>query len=402
MMFVESAIRRKYSRIPKSLKNVFSRKGDLYFNGLEESVFRRKKTITGRYEDIASIVFGFIEHVYRFKENMTLGEKLALIKGETPYFRNLLAKSIDRISKNIKPCSCKKISSTYADRYDAVLNFMDKDTASSLWFITDHFKQKMLSGKHPFMSRDLHDIFFSVSKGGYADSMFVFIESVIHGIDDYIDSKDADKKEAVADVLNIICGLNAIVHVLLKTLKPNLKDILCMMTGKKPRMERAIDMLLFSVTELSNVPLVEKETKKIMENGSDEFSLARLNMETRAAGIMIFLRMFGFCNSFGKDFDDVTEMVKINRIMQLLAKDILDIKDDLKNRDYTPVAIWSKKYRKGLFRKKVENLANYYVEQAKKCMCGRNFKDAKTVCMKKIENNFLLLRSRLSSHRPLS
>jgi len=398
MRHIESVIRKNYSEIPHSLRAIFLMKGDIYFTGLERSIFNRKKQSIKRYEDLAALVFGFLEHVYIFKKNLSFLEKIALLRGgECRYFRNLLEESIERISKKIKPCGCKASAEGILNKYDEVFHFIPPKLADSLSFTSEHFKKKILSGKHPFMSRDLHEI-LDMPKSKSFDSVFVFIESVIHGIDDYIDEK-SNQKESVADVLNIICGLNALVHSLLKILKPNLKDIALSFVGKRSRLEQVLDEILFSLIDLSNVPSVEKKTKEMLTaRPLKEYSLAKLNMETRAAGIMVFLKIFKACTGYGDRLNNIIELIKINRIMQLLAKDVSDIREDIKNKNYTPAVAWAKKYKRRVFEDRMKELADYYIKQARKTYTEmKDFRKSGRICMRKLEKNFELLKTQLSS-----
>jgi len=399
MIHIKEILIKKYGKVPNSLDGVLSDFEDgkmLFFNGLENALRNRKKTPFERYVDVARIVFGFFDQMYSYQKKMKMKDKVGTLLGKgfnDKFWRDFLKEFLEYQDFPKKSCGCEAEKDRFFREYEKIFSVLPE--IGGLESISHHFMRKIQEKRHPFMTGYIVNFLGKEEKLGIERFIFPFllIESVIHGIDDYVDVADREKEEYTNDVLNIVLGLFALTFYLLEKLKVGINEISKLMVGKKTRIEELVDSLFFSLTKLSEVPIIEKNTMKIIEYRKDrEMEMAIKNMKTRAAGINIFLVLSSYFlyKTNETDYKKLCELIKYYRIMELLEKDIDDIPKDLKNKDYTPVAVWWKKYKgNDIYSEKVESLARIFFGDAtsmhKKI---KNYTPSKTIFMENLQKKF--------------
>ncbi|RLJ04385.1 MAG: hypothetical protein DRP18_04765, partial [Candidatus Aenigmatarchaeota archaeon] len=360
----------KYSEIPSSLKNVlngFENGRIMFFTGLHESLSNRKKIPFDRYIDIGRVVFGFFEEIYQYQEQLTIKDKImfAVGKNDLKHWENFLEEVLKKIKKFNAPCNCKIEKNIFSEEYEKVFSLLAE--IKDFQYLSNHFMKKIQQKEHPFMTGYLIGFFREELEIKELVFPFLVLESIIHGIDDYVDISKRGEKEYRADIFNVVFGFFSLVFYLFKSVKIDKNDLFRLLIGKKSKLQEFIDSLFFSLIELSNVPEIEKKTENILKmNQREEMGLAVKNMRTRAAGINIFLILTSYLlgKSEETEFKHLSLLIKDYRIVELLEKDIKDIHTDLKNKDYTPVCIWWKKYKKEIFCEKIRTLASIFYREA--------------------------------------
>ncbi len=373
-MRIKEILIKKYGKVPDSLDGVFSDFEDgrmMFFNGLDYALKNRKKTPFERYVDIARIVFGFFEQMYVYQRELTSKDKVSILLGKKfneVFWKDFLKEFLKNANVSYKSCSCKAEKDIFFEEYEKIFSMCPE--IKDFVCVSHHFMVKIQKKIHPFMTGYLIG-FFEEEELEIKKLLlpFLLVESVIHGIDDYVDVSKRSKKEYTADILNIVLGLFALIFYLLDIMKIKISEIPRVLYTGKNKIGELVDSLFFSLVGLSQVPTIEKETIKILEYGRKaEMNTAIKNMKIRAAGINIFLvlssHLLGRRNE--NDFMQLCNLIKDYRIIELLEKDLKDIKKDLKNKDYTPLAVWWKKYKKkGEFQNIVKSLAEIFYRDAR-------------------------------------
>ncbi len=369
-------ILKKYKEIPPSLVKVLD-SDDMYFTGLRDTLFNRKKTTIDRYVDVARVVFGFFEHLYAYMDEMSTLEKIKLVlfksQEQTAYWDELFRKSAEVIDAELKACKCKGGKHEILDLHDEIYDTLEArgHDIKRFKFAGEHFKKKILGKKHMMFTENLVAVFGKEVDRETLEHLtryWLYVETMIHGIDDYVDEQKRTKEEAGADIYNILFGLFGLTHALIQDQKIEIREMLNLLLGREPSFERFLRDMVYQMTEMTDVPYVEKRVLGILKT-DDEQPLARENMDVRASGIGVFLKLTRYLLRKEEDegFDRLCEMVKIHRIMQLLRKDIPDIPDDMKNKDYKAATAWAIKHgrKSKKFKEQMNTIADYYAEEAK-------------------------------------
>lgn len=409
MIETKEILIKKYGKVPASLEEVFSNFEDgrtMFFNGLGNAFEDRKKTPFERYVDIARIVFGFFEQMYTYQRELTFRDKVNILLGKksnNAFWKEFLRQSLKE-TVPCKTCGCKAKRDHFLEEYEKILPLCPE--TKDFGYVSHHFMKKIQKKMHPFMTGYLTG-FFAEERELKSERLlfpFLLIESIIHGIDDYVDIGNRNRKEYSADIFNILFGLFSLTFYLLEQLRVEKNEIPRVIFGKKARIEELIDSLFFSMAGLSQVPIIEKNTIKILEyEGEEEMGMAIKNMKVRAAGINIFLVLASYLlrKRGEKDFMLLCDLIKHYRIIELLEKDLKDIPKDLKNKDYTPVAVWWEKYKgKGNFKNMTNSLAGIFYRDAQ-AVYGQivKYPSVKSRFMKGMEEKFNRIISNPKRHK---
>jgi hypothetical protein len=379
---IEKKIIGRYGDIPKSLESVFDTDAeDMFLYGVEEAVKNRKEDTLERYIDIARIVFGFFNHFYEYMDSLTYRDKLSLLTGSKiplAYWDDLLERTETILRGSLLPYDCKVSESTpLLDHYDHMMSLLNERNPhiQNYLFTTHHFKNKLLTEKHPSMADHLYTAFQEDAKRLGLESevakVLVAVESLIHGIDDYVDEGDQGENEAFADVTNIVFSLFGLVYYLLKTYKLTTKDRILSLTGKPTRLQQFLDNIVYLTTDQTEIPFLERDILKIVEIGDDviEHELADQHLRVRAIGAIILTNYVGFILAKEKDpeFEAIIDLVTTYRMLELLSKDILDIERDVLQGDNTPPSAWALKHGKESkeFKDRIKKLADVIYDEAK-------------------------------------
>jgi hypothetical protein len=379
---IEKKIIGRYGDIPKSLESVFDTDAeDMFLYGVEEAVKNRKEDTLERYIDIARIVFGFFNHFYEYMDSLTYRDNLSLLTGSKiplAYWDDLLERTETILRGSLLPYDCKVSESTpLLDHYDHMMSLLNERNPhiQNYLFTTHHFKNKLLTEKHPSMADHLYTAFQEDAKRLGLESevakVLVAVESLIHGIDDYVDEGDQGENEAFADVTNIVFSLFGLVYYLLKTYKLTTKDRILSLTGKPTRLQQFLDNIVYLTTDQTEIPFLERDILKIVEIGDDviEHELADQHLRVRAIGAIILTNYVGFILAKEKDpeFEAIIDLVTTYRMLELLSKDILDIERDVLQGDNTPPSAWALKHGKESkeFKDRIKKLADVIYDEAK-------------------------------------
>ncbi|UCG95709.1 MAG: hypothetical protein JSV92_01505 [archaeon] len=363
--------------------------------GLDGCLNERKKSPFGRYVDIGRVVFGFFEKVYDYRSGLTLKDKMKMIFKrdlDESFWMAFLLKFLKKFYSFYEPCHCKSVKDPFFKEYEKVFSL--SPPLKDFQGLSHHFMRKLQKEHHPFMTENLIEFFDE--KEVRTDCLlfpFLIIESIIHGIDDYVDINKRVSKEYTNDVFNVVIGLFGLILYVLRNMKIEKRGLLRILCGGKSRLEELVDSLLFSLVDLSQVPLIEKETINILEHvKKDELNTAKKNVKWRAAGINVFLTFSSIFLRKRKDADFklISDLIKDYRILELLEKDFRDISKDLRNKDYTPVSVWWKKYRGGHeFKNFVKLLADiYYIDSEIVSKKMKKYPSTKSVVMGDIEEKY--------------
>ncbi len=399
MIHIKEILIDKYGKVPVSLYEVFKNFEDgkeMFFSGLASSFTNRKKTPFERYIDIARIVFGFFEQMYVYQTNLTLKDKFNVLLGKKfndKFWKSFLNEFLSNESVSYEPCKGKARKDNFFEEYEKIFSICPEIRHFSC--ISHHFMRKIQKKTHPFMTGYLIGFLGREEKLKIRKLLLPFLltESVIHGIDDYVDDSERSKSDYTNDIFNIIFGLFALTLYLLEQLKVEKTEIPRVVIGKKSRIEELVDSLFFSMVGLSEVPIIEKDTIKIIDyREREEMEIAVKNMKIRAAGINIFLVLSTYLlgKKNERDYNELCNLIKYYRMVELLEKDLKDIRKDLKNKDYTPVAVWWKKYKGDKnFKERVRSLAEMFQRDANE-ISGRirKYPNVKTCFMDAIDEKF--------------
>lgn len=379
---IEKKIIGRYGCIPKSLESVFDTDAeDIFLHGLEEAIKNRKDDTIERYIDIARIVFGFFNHFYEYMDGLTYRDKFSLLTGSKiplAYWDDLLERTETILGDSVVACNCTVNESTpLLDHYDHVLSLLNdrNPNIQNYQFTSHHFKNKLLSKKHPSMADHLYNAFQEEAKRLGLDSevakVIVAVESLIHGIDDYVDEGDQEENEAFADVTNIVFSLFGLVYYLLKTYKLTTKDRVLSLTRRPTRLQQFLDNIVYLTTDQTEIPFLERDILKIVEISDDviEYELADQHLRVRAIGAIILANYVGFILAKEKDseFETIIDLVTTYRMLELLSKDILDVERDISQGDNTPPSAWALKHGKESkeFKDKIKKFADAIYDEAK-------------------------------------
>lgn len=352
---------------------------ELYLQSLITALKARPEHKMERFKLLARLAFSFINFLYELIKTSKIPDKFKFILGLPNYLSEnmeyLISASIKTLLEN-RPVSANNdandYKSDYLDYYDrlfVILKNKNPETGQ-LGFTKTQFKNKIRNGTHPLFSRYVIEayrlLFQEIDKFA---PFIVGLESVIHGIDDYVDVDDRSQADYFSDMANVILGLCAILVLVFDYQKHNLTDSLLTLFRKKAKYELILNALKDSLLDLSWTPLVENDVAGIlnMSGEEEEMTLARKNLETRTRGttrtITQPIRIFLDLNS--KEDDLFAELIWILRAEQMLFKDITDIPNDIKNKDYKAPAIWFLKYgRSDTFRNRIRALSDYYFKKA--------------------------------------
>lgn len=383
---IERKIIGRQGTIPRSLEQVFETEAeDLFLQGVEDAVKSRKADIIERYVDVARIVFGFFNHFYEYLNGLSYRDKLSLLTGRgipMAHWDDLLTRT-EAILQGTTPCNCAPMEpSPLLDHYDAVLSLLtDRNpTLHNYFFTSHHFKNKLLNKTHPSMADQLYTAFQeeAAQMGLESDvaKVLVAVESLIHGIDDYVDEGQQEEREAVADVGNIVFSLFGLTYYLLKTYKLSASDRILSLTGRPTRLQQFLDNVVHLTTDQTEIPFLERDILKLVDVSDEviEHELADQHLRVRAIGAIILTHYVGFVLAKEKDpeFEMILDLVTTYRMLELLLKDVLDVERDLIAGDNTPPSAWALKHGKETdeFKRKVRGLADFINDGARSSYSG--------------------------------
>jgi len=340
-------------------KNTLEAIKKVYLDSLLFSVKKRPKDKIKRYYALARIVFSYINFLYELVEGINTKDKFKFFMGRENYLmRNinlLFFKSveilIDNLPKNYRMEEVIK-EEKILEYYDIVFLLLlpKHPEMEKLLFTKHHFKRKIVKRKHLLFSKDVLKAYeLAFGKIENVSPILITLESIIHGIDDYVDVQKQSYKESFSDVANIVIGLfGVLVYVSIRQQK-NLFDNISSLLKRKTKTEMILKALKKSLVDLTWTPFVEENVERILNAKSEEeeYRLAKENLETRTRGTTRTLTepVQIILNVNLKDASAIAELVWILRVKQMFHKDILDIKTDLKNKDYKAPTIWAKRYR---------------------------------------------------------
>jgi len=379
---IERKIIKRPGGIPRSLEQVFDTDiEDLFLHGVEEAVKNRKADTIDRYVDVARIVFGFFNHFYEYLNSLSYKDKLSLLTGsEIPltYWDELLKRTDAILQGTTTSCNCTPMEpAPLLDHYDTVLSLLTDRNPNihNYLFTSHHFKNKLLGKIHPSMAVQLYAAFQEEATRMGLESdvakVLVAVESLIHGIDDYVDEGQQEEREALADIGNIVFSLFGLTYYLLRTYKLSTSDRILSLTGRPTRLQQFLDNIVHLMTDQTEIPFLERDILKLVEVGDEviEHELADQHLRVRAIGAIILTHYVGFVLAKEKDpeFELIIDLVTTYRMLELLSKDILDVERDLLVGDNTSPSAWALKHGKGTkeFKNKIRQLADSINEEVK-------------------------------------
>lgn len=375
-----STVHKAFEGIKYSSENTLEASKKVYLDSILISIKKRPKDKIKRYYVLARLVFSYINFLYELTKRIDTKEKFKIFMGRENYltgninslFFNSLEILVDNLPKNYK------IEEIVED--DKILRYYDvvfllllsrHSEMEKLLFTKNHFKGKITEGKHPLFSKDVLKAYeLAIGNTENVSPILITLESVIHGIDDYVDVQNQSYKKAFSDVANIIIGLFGVLVYISIHQQRDFLDNISSMFKKKTKTEMILKALKESLVDLTWTPFVEKNVIKILNAKSEkeEYELAIENLETRTRGTTRTLTepIKILSNLNFKDASAIAELIWILRVKQMLHKDILDIKTDLKNKDYKAPSLWAKRYKFKAkeFNKRVRYLNELYYSKS--------------------------------------
>ncbi|MEM5871781.1 MAG: hypothetical protein QW051_02830 [Candidatus Aenigmatarchaeota archaeon] len=350
----------------------------VYLESILDSLKKRPKNKMHRYKILARLVFSYINFLYELLESATLKDKINFVTNKENFIikniDDLFFSSIEILIEN-KPRNVIKFSHRSEDEilkyYDIIFEIVlsKYDKIRKLEFTKHHFKEKIKSGAHPLFSKYVINAYkMAFKKTDKISPLIVTLESVIHGIDDYVDMENQNYEKFYSDLANIIIGLFGILFFILNYQQKNHFDNFLSLFKRKTKMERILHAFKESIIKLTWTPFVERDVIKILKAKTDqeEYQLAMKNLETRTKGTTATLTepIKILLNLNSKDAENFAQLVWILRAEQMLFKDLLDIEVDKKNKDYKAPCVWFMKYKKTeKFKEKVKYLSEFYYKK---------------------------------------
>ncbi|NIO22606.1 MAG: hypothetical protein GTN38_01080 [Candidatus Aenigmarchaeota archaeon] len=352
-------VHKAFKGVKYSGKNTLESSKEVYLDSLLFSVKNRPKDKIRRYYALARLVFSYINFLYELMKRVNTRDKFKFFMGRENYLtgnvNSLFFNSVEILIDNL-PSKYKMEEITEDEEilryYDIVflLLLSRHPGMKKLLFTKHHFKTKILKGRHPLFSKDVikaYELAFGNLES--ISPILITLESVIHGIDDYVDVQKQPYRKVFSDVANIVIGLFGIlVYVSIRQQK-DLFDNVSSLLKKKTKTETILKALKESLVDLTWTPFVEKNVIKILDARSkkEEYKLAIENLETRTKGTTRTLTepIKILLNINFRDAGAIAGLVWILRAKQMFHKDILDIKTDLKNKDYKAPSVWAKRYK---------------------------------------------------------
>jgi hypothetical protein len=353
---------------------------EIYLDSILTAIKKRPKDKMSRYFILARIIFSYINFIYELMERINTEEKIKFVVGKENYltkninslFLNSVTILVDNRPENYI-MEKNTINDTVLKYYDIIFSILLKKNPEihKLFFTNYHFKEKIIKGKHLMFSRDILKAYnLAFGRVRSVSPVLVTIESVIHGIDDYVDVQDQPYEKFFSDTANIILGLFGI---LIYTFMHQQKDIfnnVSYLLKKKTKIEMILESMKESLIDLTWTPFVEKNITKILKakTKKEEYALAVENLETRTRGTTKTLTepIHILLNINSDDAAKIAELMWILRVKQMLHKDIIDIETDLKNMDFKATTIWAKRYmtKNKIFRERVKYLNDIYYSKS--------------------------------------
>lgn len=150
------------------------------------------------------------------------------------------------------------------------------------------------------------------------------LDATINVLDDIIDTPDMDKTDKIDFTANVaFAGMLAFSNI------------------PPEHRERVIGQLTTYLTELFQIPLVERRSLEAMrqaESVEDTIGIARECYAYRSRDIDAFAALPGIFYGFEDElFRTVIEDFRVYRAHELMNQDITDVRFDLRDEDFTPV-----------------------------------------------------------------
>jgi len=375
--FLPKTVHKAFEGIEVNMKMPLEESRSVYLNALLKALKKRSKNKMERYYVLAQLVFSYINFLYETLERVDIKQKFKFALGKENYLtsniNNLFLDSLEILLQN-KPKKYK-IESVYTDEilkyYDELISELVQKylVIEKLLFTKEHFKRKIKEKKHPLFSRHVLKTYgLAFGKIDHIAPIIVTLESVVHGIDDYVDTQNQSYEKSFSDLANIVIGLFGIVLSLSSKQQKDFSDNLISFFNKKTKTERVLEAFKEALIDLTWTPFVERDTIKILEakTEKEEYELAMKNLEKRTKGTTkTFTEPISILLGVNKnDAKSIAELVWMLRIMQMFYKDILDIKSDLKNKDYKAPSVWSIKYKGDEFKKRIKCLLEIYYSRS--------------------------------------
>ena len=384
-----------------------------YAKNLENGLTKISKTKLGRYYSMSRVVFSLLAAAYKINLEIKVKEKIKFGMGKQSQLDKEIEKLIDSSTNTISNSSPNKLKLRKSRHSDKVLTIY-KDCFSRIKSMFPqlnkieagtNFKNKMMKEKHPLFSKDIICAMESAvgSKFDVISPIIITIESIIHGIDDYVDEGHQNKEQALLDMTDVVIGtITSIVYVLSIQKSDYWNNIRSLIT-KKNKAILLLDFLKDSLIELSNVPFVENRTQRdilLATNIDSELEIARKNLEIRSEGTTkaLFSPTYVFLNK-DSDIEEIERTISILRLQQMLAKDFKDISFDLKNKDFKGISGLFSKYEHEIteFKIRCELLNSYYLAKAVEILYKPNkYTKAKEYIGEKIVNNYTEIKEIIS------
>ncbi|MCF6157635.1 MAG: hypothetical protein E3K32_03470 [wastewater metagenome] len=213
------------------------------------------------------------------------------------------------------------------------------------------FENKFTGGKHPFWAVFLDRAVLkpcNISSEKIVPLVFMPVESVVHALDDYIDTAHAAPSESMLDM-----GLTTLSLVLM----PRLFQSAAGITGYEDIHDVSVNTFKSFTGAFQNtiqVPQVEDETPRMIREARGDFdreidaAMYNINFRTKGTTGAFLSPLVSLLPEHAERITKVWDSLWLARATEMCAKDaVFDVEADILNRDHTPASAWAEDFGVG-------------------------------------------------------